>query len=96
MSELNSGCSKNQAHIHDTMIFTLFTMRLSVTNGQIRLLILTRLQQRQDIPTVPLNGMKKGSIDSMIGIVYIITLKDFSFYNDFTKLALIFPYQFVN
>ena len=70
-------------YIHDTMIFiTFFTMRLSETYGQIMIVDPNKVATETG-HTHSTIRWKKGSIDSMIGIVYIITLEDSS-YNDFT------------
>ena len=63
-------------------------MRLSETYGQIMIVDPNKVATETG-HTHSTIRWKKGSIDSMIGIVYIITLKDFSYYNDFTLLALI-------
>ena len=71
-----------QPDAHDTMIFTFFTMRLSVTNGRIMFVDPNKVATETGHTRRTIEW-KKGSVDSMIGIVYVITLKDFS-YNDFT------------
>jgi hypothetical protein len=60
------------------MIFTIFTMRLSVTNGQIMFVdpnnVATETETGHTHSTIE---WKKGSMDSMIRIVYVIAFKDF-------------------
>ena len=71
-----------QPSAHDTMIFTFFPMKLSVTNGQIMFVDPNKVATETGHTRSTIKW-KKGSKDSMIGIVYVITLEDFS-YNDFT------------
>ena len=70
------------ASAHDTMVFTFFTIRLSVTNGQITFVDPNKVATETG-HTCSTIEWKKGSVDSMLGIVYVITLTDFS-YNNFT------------
>ena len=71
-----------QPSAHDTMIFTFFTMRLSVTNGRIMFVDPNKVATKTGHTRSTIEW-KKGSMDGMIGILYVITLKDLS-YNDFT------------
>ena len=71
-----------QPGAHDTVIFTFFTMRLSVTNGRIMFVDPNKVAAKTG-HTCSTIEWKKGSVDGMIGIVYVTTLQDL-LCNDFT------------